>query len=220
MLDPFAALLAVLPVVVYIIVLSAIRLSGRALVTTGARDTAALAMAVSGFIAIGPAQLFFPRQAAIVFGPTVWLAIATLYGLFVALYGLVSRPSLVVYGRTPGEVYPRLLAAAKVLDADAGGNEQIFQVHLPNLQIDLRCDGGPRMDFARIVSFQPIYNAEFWIRLLVQVRRSMADQPAPQRVRGGLLELLIAVTLAVSTIAFSFQQTELLVTEFRRWLWR
>ena len=74
--EPFTILLALLPLIGYLLVLSAIRLSGRALVTTGGRDVAALAMAISGLIAVGPAELFFPTAAATVFGPAVWVALA------------------------------------------------------------------------------------------------------------------------------------------------
>ena len=50
--DPFTVLLALAPLVAYLMVISGVRLSGRALVTSGGRDIAALALAISGFLAV------------------------------------------------------------------------------------------------------------------------------------------------------------------------
>ena len=66
MIEPFTVLLALLPLIGYLLVLCIIRLSGRAIVTTGGRDIAALAIAISGLLAVGPAELFFPSSAAAV----------------------------------------------------------------------------------------------------------------------------------------------------------
>ena len=71
--EPFVIVMAFVPLIGYLLVLGWIRISGRAVVTTGARDTAALALAISGFIVVGPAELFFPNAAATAFGPIVWL---------------------------------------------------------------------------------------------------------------------------------------------------
>ena len=92
--DPFTILLALVPLIAYLLVISAVRLSGRALVTTGGRDIAALALAVSGLLAVGPAELFFPSAAATVFGPAVWIALAVFYGLSVSLIALSFPPPI------------------------------------------------------------------------------------------------------------------------------
>ena len=136
-IEPFKILLALLPLIAYLAVFSVIRLSGRALVTTGGRDLAALSMAISGMLAVGPAELFFPTSAAAVFGPTVWLALAAFYGLTVSLIVLSSPPKLVVYGRTPEELFAPLLAAAKQIDAAATGDAATLQVSLPTLGVHL-----------------------------------------------------------------------------------
>ena len=73
--EPFTIVLALLPLIGYLLVLGTVRISGRVLVTTGGRDVAALGMAISGLCAVGPAELFFPNHAAIVFGPLVWVAL-------------------------------------------------------------------------------------------------------------------------------------------------
>ena len=153
--EPFTILLALLPLIAYLAVLSLIRLSGWALVTTGGRDIAALAVAISGLLAVGPAELFFPAAAASMFGPAVWLALGAFYGLSVALVALTSRPKLVVYGRTPEELYPPLLAAAKQIDPAAEGNRNALQVTLPTVSVHLRLDGQRAIDHAEILAFEP-----------------------------------------------------------------
>ena len=77
-IEPIYLLIALLPLVAYLLLLGMIRLSGRVLITTGGRDIAALGFSVVGLVAIGPGELFFPKAAAGVFGGWVWLALATL----------------------------------------------------------------------------------------------------------------------------------------------
>jgi hypothetical protein len=90
--SPFLLLLAAVPLVSYLGVIAAIRVSGRALITTGGRDIAAIGVAIAGLMAIGPAELVFPAAAATVFGPIVWLWLAMFYVLCVAL-DCFDRPS-------------------------------------------------------------------------------------------------------------------------------
>ena len=100
-IEPIFLLLALMPLIAYLLLLGLIRASGRVLITTGGRDIAALGFSVAGFIAVGPGELFFPKAAAGAFGGWVWLALFTFYALIVTLLGLTSRQRLVVYGRSP-----------------------------------------------------------------------------------------------------------------------
>ena len=109
--EPFSLLLALVPLVGYLALVGLIRISGNTLITTGARDIGAIGLAISGLVAVGPAELFFPTAAATAFGPTVWLILIVFYALCVALVALTSKPRLVVYGRTPEEIYEPLLNA-------------------------------------------------------------------------------------------------------------
>ncbi len=130
-IEPFTVVLALLPLVVYLAIFSYVRVSGRGLVTTGARDIAAMAIAISGLLAVGPAELFFPQTAAILFGPMVWLALILFYALVVTLIALTSTPKLVVFGRSPEDVYEPLLRAAQTLDPAATGDAGRMQVRFP-----------------------------------------------------------------------------------------
>lgn len=218
-IEPFTILLALLPLIGYLGVFSLLRLSGKVLVTTGGRDIAALAIAVSGMIAVGPAELFFPSSAAAVFGPVVWLALGSFYGLSVSLIALAMAPKLVVYGRTPEELFGPLLASASRLDPSAEGNPNSFQVWLPKLGIHLRIDGQPGFDNARIVAFEPNVPLKFWNQLLAILRAEVHHQPKPMPRRGfGML--VVASLLSMLLLWQSFSNQELVVEGFRDWLWR
>lgn len=218
-IDPFTILLALLPLIGYLVVFSVIRLSGRALVTTGGRDFAALAIAIAGLLAVGPAELFFPTAAATMFGPIVWIALAAFYGLSVSLITLTSAPRVVVYGRTPDEVFKPLLAAAKKLDLAARGDSELLQVSLPTIGIRLRVDGQRAIDHSQVVAFEPNVSLKFWNRLLAGLREEVHETTAPVPRRGfGML--LVALFLSVLLLWQSFGNRELVVEGFRQWLWR
>ncbi|MEM9369161.1 MAG: hypothetical protein AAGD07_24530 [Planctomycetota bacterium] len=108
MFDAFALAVAIIPLSSYLLVLGTIRVLGKTLVLTGARDWVALFMAMSGFVVIGPVELFFPRAAAAILHGYVWIPILILYVLIMLLVCLTSRPRIVVYGRSPEQVFEAL----------------------------------------------------------------------------------------------------------------
>jgi hypothetical protein len=218
-IEPFALLLALLPLVGYLLVLGFVRFSGRALVTTGARDLAALGIAVMGLIAIGPAELFFPATAAIVFGSIVWLALIAFYGLTLSLICLTATPKLVVYGRTAKETYSGLLRAAQRMDPKAIGDSESMQVQMPTLQVHLRIESIGGIDHCRILSFQPIVSVKFWNTLLGNLRGELSDLPDSSR-RRGLGMLVFAMLMGGVLCWHSFSNQARLAQGFREWFWR
>jgi hypothetical protein len=219
MFEPFAILLALLPMIGYLIVFSMIRLSGHALVTTGGRDIAALAFAVSGMVVAGPIELFFPRAAATVFGAKVWIALAIFYTLCVLLVALTSRPKLVVYGRTPSETFGPLLAAAQAIDPAAHGDADTLQVVMPTSSVRLRAAGQRLTDYTEVLSFEPNLTPQFWNQLMGKLRREL-DPTQVARPRQGFTMLLVACVLSGLMIWQSFSNQELVVQGFKEWLWR
>lgn len=187
--------------------------------TTSSRDLFAIAVAVSGLIAVGPAQLFFPNTAAMVFGPKIWLAIFLLYYLVVTLITLMVRPSLVVYGRTAQEVFPALLRACQRIDPSSAGDAASLEVHLKTVQLRLRCDGDSRHDAVRIVSFAPAFGPDFWNRLLGELRGEQIDI-SPGRPVGGGWAMAIAVGGLLFAISYALATPTEVVADFKTWLWR
>ena len=219
MINPFTILLALLPLVGYLLLLGAIRVSGRTVVTSGARDLVALGIGISGLIAIGPIELFFPTAAATVFGPYVWIALAIFYSLCLSLCALTSQPRLVIYGRSPVQTHEALLKAAQQIDVAATGTADNLQIVLPTIGVRLRVDGTPRSDCAQVFAFEPNLNATFWIRLQARLRSEFAD-PTVKRSYQGVLTLAVAACLVAFILWQSMGREELVVEGFRKWLWR
>jgi len=217
--EPFAILLALLPLIGYLVVFSLIRLSGNVLVTTGGRDIAALSFALSGMIIVGPIELFFPRPAATLFGEKVWIALAIFYVLCVALIALTSRPKLVIYGRTPPETFEPLLAAASSIDPEASGDAESLQVVLPSTGVRLRIDGQRSVDCAEIFAFEPNVSPIFWDKLLGHLRSELSNTTVT-RTRQGFVMLAAASILGGFLCWQSFGNEELVVQGFKEWLWR
>jgi len=216
--EPFPLLLAMLPLIGYLLILSAIRLSGHALVTTGGRDIAALGVAISGLIAIGPTELFFPNAAATIFGPLVWIALIVFYGLIVSLVALTSTPRLVVYGRSPEDLYQPLLAAAQKIDAQATAINGL-RIHLPTSGIHFRLDGYRDADHAQVVAFEPGVPLRIWNQLLAGLREEVSKSPRPAQ-RHGFAMLLVAGALIAVLLWQGVGNHEQIVQGFRAWLWR
>ncbi|TWU32910.1 hypothetical protein [Novipirellula artificiosorum] len=216
---PFTILLALLPLIGYLILLGVIRVIGRPLVTTGARDIAALGIAISGLVAVGPAELFFPAAAASAFGPYVWVSLALFYFLCVLLVALTSKPRLVAYGRSAQEIYEPLLKAAQTLDAAATGDPGRLQISMPTANVRLRIDGQPGADYAQIFAFEPNLTPHFWSQLQAHLREQVATSPRPRNLHG--YAMLITAACLVAFLAWqSLGREELVVEGFRNWLWR
>ncbi len=217
--DTFTLLLGLLPIVGYLVMLSVVRMSGRALVTTGGRDIAALGIAMVGLFAVGPAQLFFPEAAGTIFGPVVWIFLLFFYALCVTLIALSSRPRLVVYGRTPAEIYEPLLKACQALDPDAVGIRQLLKIEFPDSGISVRIDGFRGIDHAQIIAFEPGITQRFWDGVLANLRTEIRLTKVPV-LRGGVVLFAAAVVLFGVLMWQGVQHQQVVVDGFRYWLWR
>ena len=62
-MDSFRLCLALGPLAIYLLLLGAINLSRRPFLVTGARDLAALGVAVAGLVVVGPIELLLPEDA-------------------------------------------------------------------------------------------------------------------------------------------------------------
>ena len=80
-MDPFHLCIALGPLGVYLLLMGIINLMPRPFLTNGARDTAALCIAISGFVVAGPMELFLPDVANVRLGPFVWFLLLGLYAL-------------------------------------------------------------------------------------------------------------------------------------------
>src|SRR5208282_3230551 len=100
-MEPFHLCLALGPVAIYMLLLGVINLARRPLVVSGGRDAAALGLAVSGLVFVGPMALLFPESVAAHFGPTgtryLWLMSVGLAAICLITVLLILRPRLIIY---------------------------------------------------------------------------------------------------------------------------
>ena len=200
-MDPLHLSIALGPLAVYLVLLGMINLSSRPQLTTGARDTAALAVAVCGLVVVGPMELFLPERAAIHFGGAVWLMLLGLYGLLVCLLVLVLRPRLVIYNATIEQIRPTLLQVISGLDGDAHwvGDSVI----MPHLGVQLHVEPCFAMRTVQLVSSGPRQVYAGWQELesaLAAAFRKAASPPSPYGVSLVLLGLLMVALMTFSVV--------------------
>jgi hypothetical protein len=200
-MDPFRLCLALGPVAIYLLLLGAVNLSRRPLLVSGGRDAAALALAVSGLVIIGPMELFVPLGAAVQVGPYVWLLLLALYGLCVALSLLLLRPRLVIYNISVDKLRPVLATLVEQLDTDArwAGDSLV----LPGLGVQLYVDSFAVLRSASLISAGSNQSHSGWRRLETALgdaltREEVTRNPGGISLLGASLLIMAAIILAIA----------------------
>jgi hypothetical protein len=188
-MEPFHQCLALGPVAIYLLLLGAIGLSRRPVVVPGGRDSAALALAVSGMVFVGPLSLFFPETIAARMGPSgtryVWLMLISLVVLCLVFMLLNLRPRLVIYNITADQLRPILAEIVERLDAEARwAGESIF---LPGLGVQLHLDGVGWMRNVSLVSSGPKQDYQGWTRLEKELTAALRGVDSPWSISGLIL---------------------------------
>jgi hypothetical protein len=183
---PFHQCLAFGPLAVYLLLLGAINLARRPLLVPGTRDAAALGLALSGLMIVGPLALLFPETLALHLGPAgfryVWIGLVVLYGLCLVLVLLTLRPRLVIYNISVDQLRPILAELVARLDAAAhwAGDSLV----LPGLGIQLHLDNTAAMRNISLVSTGPKQDDRGWSRLEAALAAALADIEVPRNPRG------------------------------------
>jgi hypothetical protein len=191
-IDPFRLAIACVPVAAYALVLGMINLRRRPFLTFGGCDLAALGVALSGLVFVGPLELFRPEAATRSFGNYIWLFLVLFYWLWLALLVLLARPRLVIYNISAEELHPILAEAAGRIDSQArwAGNN----LSMPSIGVQLHLDSLDIMRNVSLVASGGRQNLDGWRRLareLGQSLKSMRVKANPRAV--GLLA--VSVTL-------------------------
>jgi hypothetical protein len=184
-MDPFRVCLALGPVAMYLLLLGAVNLSRRPLLVSGARDAAALALAVSGLVIVGPMELFFPFEAAMRFGQHVWLLLLALYAMCVVLALLLLRPRLVIYNMSADKIRPFLADVVDRLDSDArwAGDSLV----LPGLGVQLYLDNFAALRSTSLCSAGGNQNQQGWRRLETALADALGREEVARNLRGLIL---------------------------------
>jgi uncharacterized membrane protein len=198
-MDPFRLCLALGPVAMYLLLLGAVNLSRRSLLVSGARDAAALALAVSGLVVIGPMELFFPFESAVKLGNYVWLLLLALYVMCVVLWLLLLRPRLVIYNTSADKLRPILADAVSEFNGDARWAGDSLAI--PGLGVQLYMDNFAPLRSVSLISAGGNQNHAGWRRLETALRTALAREDVARNPRG--LILIVAGLLCITGIVLA-----------------
>ncbi len=197
--DPLRLAIALIPLAAYMLLLGLVNLRRRPFLTSGGCDLAALGIALTGLVFVGPIELFRPAAATRSFGNYIWLFLILFYWLLLVLTGLLARPRLVVYNISAEELHPVLAEVASRLDATgrwAGNN-----LSLPRLGVQLHLDSLDIMRNVSLVASGGRQNLDGWRRLARELSRSLSSMRVKTNPRAiGFL----AASLAMFTICLTF----------------
>jgi len=194
--DPFRLAIALVPVAAYVLLLGLVNLRRRPFLTSGGSDLAALGIALSGLMFVGPLELFRPEAATREFGNYIWLFLLMFYWMWLLLIVLLARPRLVIYNISAEELHSVLAEAASRLDPEArwAGNH----LSLPGLGVQLHLDSSDMMRNVSLVSSGSRQNIDGWRRLSRELSRSLAPLRAKRNPRAIGFLLVSLALLAVS----------------------
>jgi hypothetical protein len=196
-LDPLHACLALGPLGVYLSLIGALNLAGRPLIVSGTRDMAALGLAVSGFVIVGPLELCLPDAAAVRFGPYVWVLLLVFYALCLILALLLLRPRLVIYNVSADQLRAVLADLTDQLDSDARWAGDALA--LPRLGVQLHLDNVP---LTRNVSLTPVgidQDPLGWARLQSALAAALGRVSIARNPRGAVFAAVgLAIILALA----------------------
>jgi hypothetical protein len=216
-MDPLRFAIAATPLAVYLLLIGLVHLRRRPFVTSGARDTAALGIAIVGLAIVGPLELFFPEAAASRFGPMVWLLMIAFFGLCVSMIALLMRPRLVVYGSTREQLRPILANVAIRLDQKA----RWFGDHLimPALGVQFSMEGPSWLNNIHLVAVGRAQNFEGWKKLETDLRSELNTVRSSASLWGvGLLVAALAITTAsILWMLSERQQVTQTLIDMLRW---
>ncbi len=215
-MDPLHFCIAIAPLAVYLLLLGVMNLRGRPFVTTGARDAAALAIGLVGFVIAGPMELFFPEGAAIQFGGWVWLMLVIFYGLCVSLVVLLMRSRIVIYNITMEQLRPILTSVAMNLDKRSRWNGD--SLLLPERKVHLHVEPVEALRNVQLTAGGSQQSYEGWQALEEELTTALKKMPVGPNMIGVPL-LLISGALALGTVVWMLRDQQAVAQALQE-LWR
>lgn len=216
-MDPLHLCIALGPLGVYLLLLGIVNLVPRPLVTNGARDTAALAVAISGLVLAGPLELFAPQAAIIRLGiPLVLLLLLGLYALCTTLLILMMRPRLVIYNITVEQLRPVLAKLVSHLDPETRWARDTLV--MPKLHVQFSIETQAAMRNVQLVSIGSAQSFGGWKRLESTLRASLADLRTKSNSYG--VSFLMFAVLILGMVAYWMAADRAAVAEAVRDMFR
>lgn len=205
--DPLRLAIALVPIVAYCLVLGILNARRKPFLTTGGADLAALGVALTGLVLVGPIELFRPEQATTEFGNYVLLMLLVLYWLSLWLTIMLGRPRLVIYNISGEELRPILSEAARSIDPQArwaGDN-----LSLPSLGVQLHVETFEIMRNVSLVASGSQQNLAGWRQLAGELNRRLLPLKVNSNPRA-LGIVLIAIVLMSITLSHMLGNPQLI----------
>lgn len=195
-MDGFRLCVALVPLALYLLILAGVNLARRPFLVSGARDLAALGVAVSGLVVVGPIELLLPEDALHTYKAYVWLLLLSMYALCVALAALVARPRLVIYNFSVDQLRPMLAGLIDELDAEARWAG--CSLALPTLRVELHLEPGSALRNVSLVATAAEQSYAGWRRLEAALRGRLRQAESPPNPWGlALAAASLAMMVAV-----------------------
>jgi len=196
-MDPLHLCIALGPVAIYFLLLGTINLSRRPFVTSGARDAAALGIAIGGFVVAGPMELFLPEAAAVRMGFWVWPTCIAFYMLCLSLAVLLMRPRIVIYNVTFEQLRPSLADIVLRLDSESrwAGDSLV----MPNLGVQLTVESQGMMKNVQLAAAGAEQSFQGW-RLLESELTSTLRSAKGTRNPYGMSLIMFGLLMAAAVI--------------------
>jgi hypothetical protein len=206
-MDPLHLGIAIGPLGVYLFWIGLLNLRRRATLFSGATDGAALALGVSGLAIAGPLELFMPEQAAVRFGPWIWLLLIGLYTMGTVLWLLTMRPRLVIYNLKSNRLRGVLAPVALQVDSEARWSGETLL--LPQRGVHLSIEPFPLMRNVALASIGTKQDPAGWRDLAAALREALATVPTERNPRGYSLISSALMLLAFATWRMITSRAEL-----------
>ncbi len=184
-MDAFHSCLALGPPAIYLLLIGAINLSRRPFLVSGTRDAAALGLAVSGFVIVGPMELCLPDTASVRFGAYVWALLLAFYALCLVLGLLLLRQRLIVYNISADQLRAVLAGLVDDLDSDARWAGDVLV--LPGLGVQLHVESLTLMRNVSLTSVGANQNPLGWQRLEAALGGALSRVPIGRNAGGAIL---------------------------------
>jgi hypothetical protein len=181
-MDPVPFAIAAVPMAIYLLVLGVTNLRRTPRVVSGTWEIAALALAVTGLLIVGPINLLLPQGAVVRLGVLVWPLVITFYALCVVLWILIARPRLVIYNISLDQFRPILEQSLRRLDSEAKIAGDAIQSPQLGLQFHLEVSGPTRN--VSLVSIGDHQSYSGWVRLRKELTSTLAAAEVPPNPRG------------------------------------
>jgi hypothetical protein len=217
MIDSLHFSAAALPLAVYLFLLGLLNLRRRAFVTTGARDSAALAIGIVGLMVIGPMKLFFPEGAASRFGILVWLMLLIFYGLCISLSVLLMRSRIVIYNISLEHLRPVLTNIAQRMDPKSRWMGDALW--LPTEKVHLHVEPVEWLRNVELTAGGNQQSYDSWRRLQKELEESLKKIPVePNWI--GIPLVIVGIGLALGSIIWMLTDPTSVVSSFKELIMR